>query len=213
MYLISRQKEALELRSGLTSIAIVSPAQIQVASETLVTMNTRLAEIESKRSAIVDPINAALKAINGLFNPPIKAYKDAVADLKTTIGRANSDMQTRNREIMQQQAVLLANNQVREASILHAELAAKPVTEGVRTREVLSAEVIDPNAVPISFCMPDIQKIMAAVSSGEFEVPRKYCSQDIEKIKMALKNQKDKLNIPGVKVVIGTLVTSSRGGM
>lgn len=201
---IAVKTEIEEFIVGLRSVPIVTPAEIDIAGRYLSDYTEQSKTLEKRRVSLTEPINTMLKSVNGVFNPTIKALKSATDQLRSRMSDAQSAINERNRELVRQQAALIAASQPQAAAIVHSSMAVVPVLEGIKAREEAKAEVVDADKVPMPFCSPDIRKILHAVVSGTFEVPRILCSPDPEKIQAALKLLGDRLDIPGVAVSIGS---------
>ena len=201
---VAVKTEIEEFILGIRSVPIVTPAEIEIAGKYLSDYTEQSKTLEKRRVSLTEPINSMLKSVNGVFNPTIKALKSATDYLRTRMSEAQSAINERNRELVRQQAALIAASQPQAAAIIHSSMAVVPVLEGIKAREELKAEVVDADKVPMPFCSPDIRKILHAVVSGTFEVPRILCSPDPEKIQAALKLLGDRLDIPGVAVSTGS---------
>ena len=194
-----------EFTRGIRSVSIESPAEIEAVGKFLTEYTEQAKTLEKRRVSLTKPINAMLDSVNGVFNPTIKALKVATDALRTLMSDAKGAIDAKNRQLVQQQAQLIAANQPHAAAIVHSGMAVAPVLEGIKAREVLKADVTDADAVPLAYCSPDIRKIMYAVAAATFEVPRVLCSPDPEKIEAALKLLGDRLSIPGVTVTAASV--------
>lgn len=193
-----------EFTQGIRSVPIVTPAEIEEAGKFLLEYTEQSKQLEKRRVALTQPINAMLSSVNGVFNPTIKALKSATDLLRTIMSDAKAAIAAKNRVLVQQQAQLIASSQPHAAAVIHSSMAVAPVLESIKTRDVLKAEVTNADMVPLPFCSPDIRKILHAVASATFDVPRVLCSPDPEKIQSALKLLGERLDIPGVTVSTGT---------
>lgn len=186
---------------------VIPPDQLPAAGDLLRNVNTRLKDLIKRREAITKPMNDSLKSVRALFAPPVDALERAVDILKKSIAAANNKILVDNRIAMQEASRYLAANDAHGAAVATSTMTMKPTMEGVRTRETIQPYVENPDMVPSHYCSPDIYKIM---SDPTFIVPRHLMSPDMNKIAAQLKVDGDKLNIPGVKVVINTQVIAQR---
>lgn len=184
-----------------------TPEDLIYAGKFLREANSKLKLLEDRREEITKPMNTALKSIRSLFKPPVDTLTLLVSTLKQKIATGNSLIATRNRAAMQEAATLMIAKDVHGAALAASTMTVKPTLEGVRTQEVLEFVVETPDEVPEYYCTPDINKILA---SKDFVVPRHLCSPDMAKLQAQLKAHGDKMNVPGVRVVINTRVVASR---
>jgi len=202
---VALKVELDEFIKGMRSVPIVTPAEIDAAGHFLADYTQQGKDLEKRRVALTKPINDMLNSVNGVFNPTIKALKAATDALRQIMSDAKAAIAAKNRVLVQQQAQLIAASQPHAAAVINSSMAVAPVLEGIKSRDVLKAEIVNPDMVPLPYCSPDIRKILYAVTSGTFEVPRVLCSPDPEKIQASLKLLGERLDIPGVAVTTASV--------
>lgn len=120
--------------------------------------------VEGRRKEITVPLNKALRGVNDLFRPALKALEEGEKMLKSKIV---GYVERRDEE---RKAALLAASQTKDAAKATEALSKAEVTsapEGVNIRYRWVFEVTDPDQVPRELCSPDPKKIGAMAAGTE----------------------------------------------
>lgn len=119
--------------------------------------------IDTMRKGATQPMNAALREINGWFKPLIALCETTERDLKAKIAAyvtAESERQRQAYEVAAEAHEAGDEEQTRAALVVAGE-ASTSAPVGTSVREVWTAEIIAPDMVPHPYLMPDEAKIKA----------------------------------------------------
>lgn len=176
--------QAQVLVDTLRNSEISSDSEYEAAGALVKQVKVRMKELQAVKDGITKPIRESLAATQALFKPVEERYEEAESLLKDKIAAYLKVREERNR------AELQAAVEADDISTV-VELAGKavPAQQGISTRTIYDAEVIDAAAVPAEYLQPDINKIRAVVRAA-----------------------KGKIEIPGVRVVERTQVSVRAGG-
>ncbi len=122
---------------------ITNPDEYQMAGEELVSLQTAIKKLEDQRTAITQPQNQALRAVNDLFRAPRERIEAAVAALKQSMLAYNSRVQLEREaaRIAAEKRAEAERQQLADEAVLVAEQAKSKVekivadADGVLTDE------------------------------------------------------------------------------
>src|SRR5512142_650141 len=157
--LIARADTYTPVVASLKSFKITTPEARALINEQLVAVKTLNKELETERTSVTKPMNAALKVVNGWFKPRqtlLTAVEDACKDAIWRYDRALQAEQ--QRQLTAAAEAYQAGNTEAAAEALAA-IPDVPVVAGtsVSTRRVL--RVVAPDMVPREYCSPDPGKL------------------------------------------------------
>lgn len=152
-----RAQEALQL---IQSLPLATSQDLELAGGLYNEARARVKALEEKRKSVTDPINAALREINGWFRPVREFYESC--------GKAlNERMAARLAELKAEQDEALAKIQElkAEAPAEAFEIAHRPAEapSNVGVAEVLEYQVVDFSALPDEYKLVNDAKIKQAL--------------------------------------------------
>ena len=149
------ESDALTVSSMvLEGFSIDSTIEYSAASELLVEVKSRLKMVDDKRKSITSKMRAAITEVDDLFKPAISMLKDAEEALK-------SEMVGFREKARGMRDQLLAEGNVDEAAD-YQEIAV----DGVQIRRSWTGEVIDMDALPAEYMVPDTKKLIDATKKA-----------------------------------------------
>jgi hypothetical protein len=163
---------------------VASSEEAEFAERELQEVKSQWATIEARRKEITAPLNQALKSANDLFRPVLSGLKDIEAAWNRKITGYLVERRKEQERLLAEAANTEDIDEVHEALTL----AAEAVPE-VAVRDVWKFAIVDADAIPREFMIPD--------------------EAAIGKVVRALK---EKTNIPGVAVFNEQIVPKKRGG-
>lgn len=150
---IETEKEtrpAESLRDAVRNLPAETPEDFALLGETLGHVKGQAKRLDELRTGIAKPLNQALRAVNDLFRPALRAYEDAEGSIKSKIAEYT-----------------LRQRQAQEAALLAGLPSEAPASvAGVSTRIRKGFRVVDEASVPREFCSPDPEKIRAHLDAG-----------------------------------------------
>lgn len=184
--------EVADIMRISADVRLVSPAGVHILNNLLGRAAKATKELDALRRSRVDPLNAEVGHVNGLFRPITVALVDLTTKGKQAIAswqRAERAREQREREE--------ANRRLEEAAVREAmaidEAAARAAREeigailiegvaqapkGYRSDEATTSvkarwvfEVVKPEMLPREYLEPAVAKIRAAVAAGVREIP------------------------------------------
>lgn len=150
------RKDVDEALPEIREFSILNDDDKNFAADLLRDVKDKHKIVESRRKEITVPLNAALRSVNDLFKPVLRALEESERLLKGKIVEYVEKKDTERR------AALLEASQTKSAAkateaLTKAEITSAP--EGVNIRYRWVFEVTDPDQVPRWFCSPDPKKI------------------------------------------------------
>lgn len=118
-------------------------------------------QIEAMQAGLLQPLNAAVKAVKALFQPALQAKAASEAKLRELVGGYQLARAAEQRRLLNEAAKAA---QQREPAALTTALAAATAAEpeklaGVGFREVWAVRRIAADLVPYEWCVPDEARI------------------------------------------------------
>jgi hypothetical protein len=138
------------LEANLNALTIEDQEQLSQTSAVLKEIKARLKAVETERTNITKPMNAALKNVNDLFRAPKEALQRCEKILK---GKINEYTKKREEECVK---ALEGGTKI--------ELAA--LEKGMSQRELTKFEVTNPDRVPKKYMCVDEKEIRAAIKEN-----------------------------------------------
>lgn len=132
----------------------------------------KIKELEAKRKAATQPLNASLREINSWFKPAREGLELCVQALNARLLEAKSKAEQAQDAALAE--VEASGGQVDETTLAVAH-ATPQLPAGASTRKVPAYEITDADQVPRKLCSPDPAKIKllaaTALDQGVTEVP------------------------------------------
>lgn len=186
------QKEAMPLARWMQVTALSTDNEYIDAAEARKKAKGLFEDAEDDRKSFTDPLNAVIKRINA-------RYKVITEPAQTIIARTSAlclDYDRRRREEQMKIAEREAKKAVKQGAhelaedIIQQAAVAKvvPQVDGIGTRRVYSARVVD-----------------------EKKLPREYWLIDEKKLNAMARSLKGDLNVPGVELVVEEVMSGGRG--
>jgi len=188
------KNDTVEIRDEIQSIIVSNDEQMDMASEFLSKVKTRINRVEAKRKEYVQPLNDQVKKINADFKEVKAPYEEMERIVKGRIGayvteqrRIREEKEREEKRRQQEEARKLAEKQKISNQKAAAQLrkereeqeAFKPKdieiapktssnTESAKvvTKVVTKFEVTDPSKVPDQYKVVDEKLIRKAVNNG-----------------------------------------------
>lgn len=143
-------KQDIELIQGLP---FETQDQIDLIHQVRDKAKVREKELESERRKVTDPINAALKRVNGWFKPVIKGYSEARRAANGRLLEAEQRAESEREASLQE--IAAQGGHVDETTFLPAHDPPQVELGTGVGRDLPAYEIIDETAVPRVLCKPD----------------------------------------------------------
>jgi hypothetical protein len=170
---VAAKKSKLEKAGAVaTMLRIVDQKTLDTANELVRAIIGEKKAIEAMRKSATQPLNAALREINGWFKP-LTALCDVVErDLKAGIAAYVTAEQERQRQAYEvaARAHVAGDDEQARGALAVANEAATSAPQGTSIREVWTAEIIAPNMIPHEYLKPDEAKINAHAKATPTDV-------------------------------------------
>lgn len=143
----------------LDSFTVANDDDATFAADLIREVKDKHRQLDDRRKEVTGPLNQTVKTINGWFKPALDALENAERKLKSKVA---TFVQERERQTREALAAVAAAQTAEDAKRALAE--AQPpafLPQGMSARMVWRWRVVDVNAVPRSFCIPDAQRIEA----------------------------------------------------
>lgn len=153
---------AMALVEGLT---ITNAADLDFAGELVKLAKARWKELEEKRTSVTKPLNEVLRQVNGWFRPAQEPLVRAEAVLKGKISAYTLEQRAASEAAMRAAAAAMQAGDTEAAAEHVTAIAPAAKTAGVSVQERWAFEIVDPDAVPRTFCSPDEAKIRRVLTN------------------------------------------------
>ena len=184
-------ESAKRLLKQAQSIKVTTSQEYEAAATVRQTLTERRKEVVAKRAEMWDPLAKLTKAVQTLFNPPLKVLDQAIEVISGTMGtyaNAQRNIALERQRIADQEAEdarekLLAKAEKAEDAGMHDRAAVieararsvqaetiqseTPQVAGIQLRERWLFEVTDPDKVPREYLMVDERLVRAEVNAKE----------------------------------------------
>lgn len=208
-----------EINSQIQTLRIVDQSSYELSAGILKTVKEMSKRLDEKRKEITSPLDVAKKAVMDLFRSPSERLALAESNLKNKMleyqneqdrirreaeEKLRLEAEKKQRELEERAKKAEENGKVGKAEELRdkAAMTIAPTiaptvqkVEGVSTREVWSAEVVD------------VMALVKAVAEGK--APLNFLQVNTTVLNAQARATKDSLSFPGVKF-ISTKVLASR---
>lgn len=192
---------ARKLLGQAQALQVVTAEDYEGAAAVLQALTAREKEVEARKAELWDPLAKLTKAVQALFNPPLKILDQAK---KVVSGKMGVYAQEQRNIAMAAQ--LRANQEAEDARQNLLDKAEKAADDGNRVRaQILEARADSVQAATIEVDIPKVSGIqlrerwLFEVTNPE-EVPREFLMVD-ERLVRAEVNAKEHLaKIPGVRI-------------
>jgi hypothetical protein len=140
----------------ISSFVIENDDDKEFAAELLREVKAKHRAADDRRKEITVPLNSALRSVNDLFRPALRALEEGERILKVKIAGYLEEREQERRTALAEAAETESASKATEA-LERAVVSGAPEGMSVRYRWVF--EVVDADAVPREFCSPDAKKI------------------------------------------------------
>lgn len=151
--LVEEHTGAVAFLEAVEDLDVASQADLDFASELLVSVKAKHKAFEERRTAITKPILAAKREVDALFSPVLKPLETAEGILKEKVGAYAIAREQERRQLM-------ASGETNPAALAPVELVV-----GVSVKELWDFEVLDAGAVPRRYLTVDRAQVL--MSLGE----------------------------------------------
>lgn len=161
-------QETKELNESLELIKdfyIESEEDKQFAAESLSEIKNQWKALEKKRKSITKPMNAALKEANALFKPALSALSEMEEIWKRLLLEADQREEKEQERLIEQADEASTPKETQESLVKAAALRSKP--NNISYRHTWSFRVVNPDALPREFLVPDQRKIWEVVRKNK----------------------------------------------
>jgi hypothetical protein len=150
-------------------VVVNSEADFQAASQILVALREKRKALDDKRLSFTRPLRDVVNNINAFMKPPIALYEEAEKVLKNAMGDFKRRLAAAQMQAMAeaQKAIEQNNQQGFVTQMQTAAASQQPQAPGAHTRTTWKFRIVDFNAIPREFLMPDEAKIRAYVQSAK----------------------------------------------
>ncbi len=184
------EEAEVDARADLVMVGdadLVTQEDLNLAAELLRKVKAKFKELDGQRKSVVEPINKSVKTINGWFKPVLDVLRNTEKVLKKKMATATEEAFERRRATLQEAGAKSLAGDTAGARVLmtqaHGDELEPP--KGISFTHTYSYEILDMDLIPRKFLAVDDVAVMAVV-----------------------KADKEATDIPGIKVVINTGVTS-----
>lgn len=184
------EEAEVEARADLVMVGdadLTTQEDLNLAAELLRKVKDKFKELDGQRKSVVQPINKSVATINGWFKPVLDVLRNTEKVLKKKMAAASEDAFERRRATLQEAGAKSLAGDTAGARVLmtqaHGDELEAP--KGISFTHTYSYEILDMDAIP-----------------------RKYLAVDDAAVMAVVKADKEATDIPGIKVVINTGVTS-----
>ncbi len=144
------------------ALTISSQTDYSNAVDLVKSCKAEWASLESRRTAITQPINQGLRLVNDLFREPLAGLAKCESIIKNKMASYDAAQQAERVRIMRESAALHAAGGVPTEAI-----PERPEAPGVAMRNVWKFVIEQPEIVPKEFWSPDPAKIAATIAHVE----------------------------------------------
>jgi hypothetical protein len=194
-------ESAKRMLTQAKALTVTTAAEYESAAEVLQKLTAREKELEAKKKAVWDPLAKLTKAVQTLFNPPLKVLDQAKEIVKEKMSTYADEQ--RNIAAERQRLADLAAEEARETLLEKAEKAAD---NGNKERAyVLEARAASVQAPTIQVETPQVAGVQLRERwlfevTDPLQLPRAYLTVDESAIRNAVNNTKGTVKIPGVRI-------------
>jgi len=166
---------------------LITQEDLNLAADLLRKVKDKFKELDGQRKSVVEPINSSVKTINGWFKPVLDILRNTEKVLKKKMAQATEEAFERRRVALQEAGEKSLAGDTAGATVLmqRAQGDELDAPKGVSFTHKYSYEILDMSAIPRQYLAVDDVAVMAHVKAN-----------------------KEKTNIPGIKVVVETGVVS-----
>lgn len=183
------------------ALKVITADNYESAAAVLQNLTAREKEVEARKAEVWDPLAKLTKAVQALFNPPLKVLDEAKRIVSGKMGVYA--LEQRNIALAAQQR---ANQEAEDARQKLLDKAEKAADDGNRVRaQILEARADSVQAATIEVDIPKVSGIQLRERwlfevTDPTEVPREFLMVD-ERLVRAEVNAKEHLaKIPGVRI-------------
>lgn len=159
--------EASEALAFVDTVTIDSAESFEAAVLMTAEIKAQRAKIDGARQSFVKPLNDVVKAINDFFRPAITAYDRAEALLKQRALAYQAEADRQREALLREAEERMQDGDVSaaETTIAVAATAVVPKVAGASTRIDWTGEVVDADAIPREYMIPDVAKLEAVTKA------------------------------------------------
>lgn len=164
-------KEADETHAALKLYTVRSQQDLDEAHAMVLELKAKNDQLENMRVSITGPLNAALRAANNVFQPPIKKNTQSILLLQKAIAAGVRLLQQAQTQTLATVAKHTAGGNLNAARSAMLAMPEVQVPKGVNIRKELRFEVVDLSKVPREYLSVDENKVNVATQNGVTEIP------------------------------------------
>lgn len=166
--------EATEALAVLERLALVSEADLRQAVAVVAEMKDKRNEVDAQLKTLTKPLKGVIKDIEKLFKPAIQALDQCEAYLKMRIADyAATQAEERDRLLGEAGRMVKESAPAARALIAQAETHMLDKVPGLALREAWDGEVVDVDAIPREYLIPDVKalKALTRARKGDPRIP------------------------------------------
>lgn len=164
----------------LESLVINTDAEYDMAGKYLQQATALSKALEAKRKAITGPMMQAKRELDGWIKPIVKVYDAAGATLKRKILEYQGRKMAEKQAIAEQMRAQHAQGNIGQVMQLaaQAQVTSAPVLDNVTMRKRWKFRIVDLNALPREYMVPNDTAIRLAMSNGIHVPGVEYYQED-----------------------------------
>lgn len=192
----TEEREAKDILASIEEMEIEDQDDLDFAGDILKDIKVKKKVLVAERTKITGPLQQALEATRKLFRSPIQYLDKCEAALKKKIADRHRRAAEEQRKALEEagKASMKGDKQKATTALTKARQNEVTKTEGITLREIWDYEIVD------------FPKLFQAVADGKVSMDVLTVDDDV--MSAIVKEQKEKTNIPGIKVFTKTSVSA-----
>jgi len=164
--LSDEQDQADQSIALLQELIVASETDLAFASEILLDVKAKHSELESRRKSVVQPLNGVVREINSWFKPVRDRLETAERILKAKLAGYIEAREEANREALATASTAETGAEAAAALATIEDVATAP---GTSTRKVWRFRVVDAQALPREWLVPNVEAIAGYAKAAKGE--------------------------------------------
>jgi len=162
--------EADEIFTGLAGLEVGDRDDATTLAQIAADCKARREDIDEQRKRITTPLREALAEVNGLFKPAIETLQKTETAIKALIVAWRQHSIDEGDRLLESAGLLGNPDDITRAVTLRG---APDKIPGVQIRRTWSGSVIDADAIPRAFMVPDVKALeqMTKAANGRPQIP------------------------------------------